>query len=408
MRMALDIDEAVTVDISMRETTSVAACLNGVRVIELGQVLAGPFAGMIFSDLGAEVIKIERPDGGDDGRRMGPPYKSSDSLIFQDLNRGKKSVTIDFKSAAERETLISLIGSCDIVINNLRPGVAEVGGFDGKTLVKRFPRLIYCNLSAFGSEGPLRDLPGYEPLVQAYSGLASVNGYMENAPVRIGPSVVDLGSGMWIVLSALAALRQRDLTGAGTFVDLSLLETAVTWLGPDVSSLLNENRVNGRRGNAHPLLVPYEAFEAADGMLMLAVGNDRLFQKFAEALGRQEWSTDLRFSTNQERLKNRELLVSMIRPLIAEQPRAQWLAVFRARGIPAAEFNTIAEALGGEQVQALKLARRSPQTERVLLGLPFRFGDKRPGNHQRSPKLGEHNYLLVPGHNQKMDRRDSC
>ena len=371
------------------------ACLAGLRVVELGQVLAAPFGGMIFSDLGAEVIKVERPVDGDDGRRMGPSFQGGDALIFRDLNRGKASVAIDFKSPDGLRDLLALVSTADIVISNLRPGVAESCGFDDDTLHALFPRLITCTLSAFGDRGPMKYRPGYEPLVQAFSGLASVNGFADSDPVRTGSSVVDLGSGMWIVLSALAALRRRDLTGSGSAIKLSLLETALTWISTDGSAYLNEGRTPARRGNGHPLLVPYEAFATSDGPLMIAIGNDRQFRRFAALVGHPEWAGDPDFRENSARLANRARLIEMIRPIIAGASRAEWVSLLAADDVPCAEFNSIPEALGSDQVGALGMISRSAETGRQMSGLPFTLDSVRPGNPSAAPMVGEHNAAHV-------------
>jgi crotonobetainyl-CoA:carnitine CoA-transferase CaiB-like acyl-CoA transferase len=378
-----------------RVTHGISNCLSGLRVVELGQVLAAPFGGMIFSDLGAEVIKVERPGDGDDGRRMGPSYADGDALIFGDLNRGKASVIIDFKSSKGLDELFALVGTADIVISNLRPGVAEGCGFDAASLRAQYPRLIYCTLTAFGNSGPMRERPGYEPLVQAFSGMASLNGYAQHAPVRTGSSVVDLGSGMWIVLSALAALRKRDSTGCGSTIDLSLLETALTWANTDSSSHLNEGKSPTRRGNGHPMLVPYEAFATRDGPLMIAIGNDRQFRKFAVALGRGAWGADPDFASNSARLLNRERLISMIQPIIAERSRAEWVAALASKGVPCAEFNSLPEALASEQVGAIDFISKSARTGRLMSGLPFTLDGHRPGNPNAAPALGEHTAAIL-------------
>ncbi|RYG14641.1 MAG: CoA transferase [Burkholderiales bacterium] len=372
--------------------SSSGAWLGGLRVVELGQFLSAPFGGMIFCDLGAEVVKVEVPGKGDDGRRMGMPFEGGDALIFRDLNRGKKSVTIDIKSDDGRQSLMALLETADIVISNLRQGVLAALGLDGPALSARFPRLVCCDLSAFGHAGPMHHDPGYEPLAQAYSGLASVNGTTEGPPLRTGPSIVDLGSGMWIVIAALAALRQRDANGGrGGVVELSLLETAMTWIGADVSGYLNEGRVPARRGNAQPLLVPYDAFSASDGMICLAVGNDTQFARLAEVVGFPEWAADARFATNGERIRNRATLTGMVAALLMTRSRDHWEASFRSAGIPCTRFNTIAEAVASPQVASLGMLRPSPSTGRQSLGLPFTIDGVRPGSLDEAPALGEHN-----------------
>lgn len=337
---------------------------------------------------------MERPIDGDDGRRMGPRFEGGDALIFRDLNRGKASVAIDFKSPQGLQDLLALIGTADIVTSNLRPGVAETHGFDAPAMQARFPRLIYCTLSAFGHGGPMKERPGYEPLVQAFSGMASVNGYAENAPVRTGSSVVDLGSGMWIVLSALAALRRRDATGQGSVINLSLLETALTWVSSDSSAFLNEGRTPARRGSGHPLMVPYEAFPTSDGPLMIAIGNGRQFRRFAALLGHPGWADDPGFARNSARLANRERLIGLIRPIIAGRSRAEWVSVLAGQGVPCAEFNSIPEALGSEQVRALGIVNVSAQTGRQMCSLPFTVEGHRPGSPSAAPAVGEHDALL--------------
>lgn len=367
--------------------------LHGLRVVELGQFLSAPFGGMIFSDLGAEVIKIERPGAGDDGRRMGAPFRSGDSLIFQDLNRGKYSVELDLKTPEGHRDFMALAATADIIVNNLRPGTSREMKIDAASVRERFPRIIYCTLSAMGSVGPLKMQPGFEPLVQAYSGLASVNGFETSPSVRTGPSVVDLGSGMWIVIAAMAALKKRDTTNEGAEINLSLLETSLTWITQDISGYLNEGRQPVRRGNGHPLLVPYDTFDASDMPIMLAVGNDRQFGKFCELVGREEWLSKAGFRTNGERLGNRHQVCAAVAELIKERPAAYWVHELTKRDVPCAQFNSIPEVLAGPQVKELNLFREieTGDVTRHVLGLPFTINSERPIACKPSPKVGEHN-----------------
>lgn len=375
-----------------QDTNAQAGWLRGIRVVELGQFLAAPYGGMILSDLGAEVVKVEPPERGDDGRRMGKPFDGGDALIFRDLNRGKKSITIDFKSTVGHDALLRLVESADIVISNVRAGAMSTLGLDGPALVARFPRLIHCDLAAFGHGGPMHRDPGFEPLAQAYSGLASVNGTPDGPPLRTGPSVVDLGSGMWMVIAALAALRNRDANGGrGGVVELSLLETAINWIGADVSGYLNEGREPHRRGNGQPLLVPYDAFPAKDGMVCLAVGNDVQFARLAEVLGHAEWCANPMYATNGQRIVNRATLIPLIAREMKAHTREHWEKVFRAAGIPCTRFNTIPEALASPQVASLRILNQSPLTGRQTLGLPFTIDGVRPGSPLEAPRLGEHN-----------------
>jgi len=374
---------------------SAAGCLHGIRVIELGQFLSAPYGGMILSDLGAEVIKVEMPGRGDDGRRMGAAQAGGDALIFCDLNRGKKSVAVDIKSAAERERLMRLMGTADIVINNLRPGVVEACALDGPTLLQRFPRLVYCDLSAFGHEGPMRLQPGFEPLAQAFSGLSSINGYPDGGPTRTGPSIVDLGSGMWIALAALAALLRRQRDGRGSVIRLSLLETALGWISADVSGYLNEGRFPQRRGNGQPLLAPYDVFPASDGAISLAIGNDAQFRRFAAELGHPEWADAPEFATNVARIAHKAALADLIAERLKTRTRDEWIDQFQQSGVPCSKVNTIPEALESAQVASLQMVRTSPVTGRASVGLPFTMDGFRPGSLSGSPFLGVHDALLA-------------
>ncbi|RYH28568.1 MAG: CoA transferase, partial [Alcaligenaceae bacterium] len=376
----------------MNDQQSGSGALHGVRVVELGQFLSAPFGGMIFADLGAEVIKIERPGAGDDGRRMGKPFKGGDSLLFQDLNRGKYSVELDLKTPEGHRDFMALAGTADVIINNLRPGTSAEMQVDAAAVRQRFPRAIYCTLSAMGSKGPLQLQPGFEPLIQAYSGLASVNGFESNPAVRTGPSVVDLGSGMWIVIAAMAALRKRDLDGEGATIDLSLLETSLTWITQDISGYMNEGRQPTRRGNGHPLLVPYDTFVASDVPIMLAVGNDRQFAKFCELIGRGEWCSRDGFKSNAERIANRAQVMQEVGEIIRSRPADYWVAELTRRDVPCAQFNSIPQVLAAQQTEAMNLFGEitSADVKRQVLGLPFTINNQRPLRREPSPKVGQH------------------
>ncbi len=365
--------------------------LAGVRVLELGQVLAGPFAGAIFADLGAEVIKIERLAGGDDARQMGPAFRHGDALNFQIFNRGKQSVALDLKSAEGLAAFERLAGEADVVIHNLRPGVPTKLGIDGVTLCARHPRLVYCEISAFGSSGPMARQPGYEPLVQAFSGLSSTNGGPDDPPMRSGASVCDQGSGMWAVIGALALLQRRQQTGRGGIVQTSLLETALVWNGQKADAYVNEGRMPARDRSGHPGFVPYEAFDTQNGPLLICCGNDRLFVKLAVELGRSDWIADPRFSTNRARLEHKSQLLAELVPLLRARPRAEWISRFEAAGVPAAPIHSVPEALAHPQVQALGILTPVPGEDFSLTGLPLVLDGQRPALHGGAPRLGEHN-----------------
>ncbi|MDB5732855.1 MAG: carnitine dehydratase [Variovorax sp.] len=365
--------------------------LEGIRVLELGQVLAGPFAGAIFADLGAEVLKLERVEGGDDARHMGPPFRHGDALNFHIFNRGKKSIAIDLKSEAGRTAFERLAAEADVFIHNMRPGVTQALGIDGAVLCARHPRLVYCEISAFGHVGPMRMQPGYEPLVQAFSGLSSTNGGPDDPPMRIGASVCDQGTGMWAVIGALALLQRRHTTGRGGVVSASLLETALVWNGQKADAYVNEGRLPERHASGHPGFVPYESFDTADTPLLICCGNDRLFAKFATALGHADWAADARFETNRARLTHKDELLAQLRPLLRTQTRAQWLALFEAAGVPCSPVHTVPEVLAHPQVEALGLLQAVPREDFRLSALPLSIDGRRPAHRAGAPRLGEHN-----------------
>ncbi len=362
--------------------------LAGLRVLELGQVLAGPYAGAIFADLGAEVTKVERVDGGDDGRRMGVPFRGDDSLIFQVFNRGKRSVALDLKTASGIDALHALAESADILVHNLRPGAADALGLGGAAMCARHGRLIYCELSAFGHTGPDRLRPGYEPLLQAYSGLSSINGGPGDPPIRMGASLCDQGTGMWAVIGALALLQRRHVTGRGGIVNVSLLETGLSWAGSKIDALMNQGQQPERHRSGHPDFVPYEAFDAQDGPFLICVGNDRLFVKLCAALGTPDWPSDKRFADNRARLANRAVLVEAMTAILILQPRGHWLEALAAAGVPCAPIHSLAEALAQPQVQALGLIQAVPGEDFTLTGLPISFDGKRPQIMAAAPPLG--------------------
>lgn len=369
------------------ETTQ--GVLAGLRVLELGQVLAGPFAGAIFADLGADVLKVERVDGGDDGRRMGKPFRGDDSLLFQVFNRGKRSAAIDLKTEQGRQTLEGLAAEADILLHNLRPGAAEALGIGGAAMCARHPRLIYCEMSAFGHIGPERLRPGYEPLLQAYSGLSSINGGPGDPPMRMGAAICDQGTGMWAVIGALALLQRRQSTGRGGIVNVSLLETGLSWAAQKTDALMGQNQAPHRHRSGHPDFAPYEAFEAQDGPFVICVGNDRLFVKLCAALDQPNWAADPRYATNRLRLANRDALADALNARLAAKTRAEWLALLDAAGVPCAPIHQLAEAIAQPQVQALGIFQDVPGESFKLTGLPVSFDGVRPQIRSAAPSLGQ-------------------
>jgi formyl-CoA transferase len=364
--------------------------LDDVTVIEIGQVLAGPYAGAILADLGATVIKIEKPDGGDDGRRMGTPYLGEDSLTFHEFNRGKRSVVLDLKTPEGIEALHALAEGADVFIHNLRPDVPAALGIDPERFCARHPRIIYCEISGFGAHGPMRDDPAFEPLIQAVSGMITINGDPGGPVSRLPISAVDLGTGMWSVIGLLAALRRRDATGRGCVVRTSLFDTALGWLSQRINTLVNEGVELPREPmSGHSGLVPYQTFAAADGDVMICVGNDRLFARFCSVVDRPEWIADERFATNRARLANRPLLVPLIAAVIAQASRDEWCARFGRAGVPCAPVNTLPEAVALEQFTASDmLGPELAGGAMRLIGLPIAFDGVRRHATDIAPALG--------------------
>lgn len=365
--------------------------LGGLRVLELGQVLAGPFAGAIFADLGAEVVKLERVDGGDDARRMGPAFRHGDALAFQVFNRGKQSVTIDLKTEQGRSAFERLAAQSDVFLHNLRPGVAADLGLDGPALTARHPRLVYAEISAFGATGPMALRPGYEPLIQAFSGLSAINGGPDDPPMRAGASICDQGTGMWVVIGALALLQRRQTTGRGGIVSGSLLETALCWTAQKSDALINEGRQPDRDRSGHPGFVPYEAFDTADAPLLICCGNDRLFAKLAAELGEPAWLSDPRFASNRARIAHKAELLALLQPRLRERLRAEWVVRLEAAGVPCAPMHSLPEALTHPQTLALGMLQAVPGEDFRLTGLPLSIDGARPALRSGAPRLGADN-----------------
>lgn len=368
-----------------------AGPLAGIRVIEVGQALAGPLAGMIFADMGAEVIKVEKPDGGDDARLWGPPFIDGDALFFHATNRNKKSVTLDIKNAEDVAKLKKLARESDILIQNLRPGIVGEMGIGPDVMLAENPRLIYCSIWAFGHKGPLQNAPGFDPLLQAYGGVMTMTGRPEDPPTFCGPAINDISTGMWCVIGALGALQQRHTTNRGCVIDCSLFESAVSWVGGAVNGYLLNGNIPKRHGTGSNLLVPYQVFETADRPICIAAGNDRLWVKTAQALGKPEWATDERFSDGRKRAVNREVLIPLISEVVRTRPREYWMEALGKLGVPVAPVNNIAELAQSEQLAAMDMKRTLPGSNLAVMGLPLNFDGQRPHPHSDSPKLGQHN-----------------
>jgi crotonobetainyl-CoA:carnitine CoA-transferase CaiB-like acyl-CoA transferase len=382
---------------SIGERAPVTLPLDGIRVIEVGQALAGPLAGVLLADMGADVIKIEKPDGGDDARLWGPPFAADGvtSLYFHSQNRNKRSVVLDLKLAADVEALNRLCESADILIQNLRPGVVDEIGIGPEAMLKRHPRLIYCSIWAFGYQGPMRMKPGFDPLLQAYGAMMSVTGRPEDPPTFCGASINDKATGMFCTIGALAALRMRDKTGQGCLVDTSLFDSAVHWVEGQLNGYLANGVPPRRHGTGGAVIVPYQLFETADHPVCLAAGNDRLWARCAQVLGHPEWASDPRFAAGSQRVANKAELLPLIAAAMRTQNRAHWLAAFEKAGVPCSPVNDIAELAATEQLAASEMVHQLParpgeEPGPRVIGLPITFDRTRPRSGRPSPNLGEH------------------
>ncbi|HTN71165.1 MAG TPA: CoA transferase, partial [Methylomirabilota bacterium] len=286
--------------------------LDGVRVLDLTRVLAGPYCTMFLGDLGAEVVKVEQPGVGDDTRGWGPPFAGGESIYFLCVNRNKKSITLDLKSAAGIELLRRLAASADVLIENFRPGTMERLGLGEKDLRAANPRLIYASLSGFGADGPMSDVPGYDLIIQAWGGLMSITGMPDGEPTKVGVAIIDLVAGLMLGKSIAAALFAREKLGVGQKIDTSLLEAEVACLINAGSNYLVAGKVPGRWGNAHPTIVPYQSFKTADGFLVIGVASENIWQRFCHAIGRGELAGDRRFAKNANRVENRAALIAIL------------------------------------------------------------------------------------------------
>jgi crotonobetainyl-CoA:carnitine CoA-transferase CaiB-like acyl-CoA transferase len=367
--------------------------LAGIRVLDFTTSLAGPYCTLVLAALGADVVKVEHPERGDDTRTWAPPFWGSESAAYLAINASKRSLALDVKAAEGLEILVRLAERSDVFIQNLRPGLAERLGLGFEALRERNPRLVYCSIGAFGKVGPWRERPGYDPLMQAAGGIMSVTGEPGRMPVRAGVSVIDQGTGMWAAIGILAALRARDAGAGAQLVDTSLYETAVNWLPYQIAGLLGSGAVPRPMGTAIGIIAPYQAFEASDRWVMLAAGNDRHFAALAEVLCLPELASDPRYLTNPDRVAHREELAATIAERFRERPAAEWLELLAQAGIPAAPVQDLAEVVAHEQTAALGLLQPLPHPaapDHRLVAFPLAVNDERVSHRSPAPALGQH------------------
>ena len=368
--------------------TTAGLPLDGYTVIELGHSVAAPYAGLILAELGAEVIKVERPGLGDDARAWGPPFVDDMAAVFHALNRHKKSVQIDLKSPDGVATVRQLARHADALIQNQRPGLAKDLGVGEDVLCADNPRLVYASIHAFGKAGPLSDRPGYDPLMQAFGGIMSTQGEPGRPSVRVGTSIIDMGTGMWTAIGVLSALLDRERTGKGGVVDLSLYETALGWMVYMLPMFAMSGRLPAKSGSGVAMISPYQAFQTSDGELVIGGGNDNLFRKICEVLGHPEWADDPRFANNGLRVENKPVLIPLIENVTKTRTSDEWADLLDQADVPNAPVQTLDRVATHPQTEALGILRGKPGSERQYFGLPLSFDGQRPARDEPAPALG--------------------
>jgi crotonobetainyl-CoA:carnitine CoA-transferase CaiB-like acyl-CoA transferase len=374
----------------------VTAPLSGIRVLDLSRVLAGPWCTQLLADLGAEVIKVERPGAGDDTRHWGPPWHGEGeervAAYFLSANRGKKSAAIDFSTEEGAALVRRLAEKADVVVENFKVGGLRKFGLDAESLRAANPRLIVASITGFGQDGPYAERAGYDFIIQGMGGLMSITGLPDGVPgggpLRVGVAVADLFTGMYTATAILASLFSRERTGEGAHIDMALFDTQIAVLANQVSNALVSGNDPPRQGNTHPNIVPYQPFEAADKPLIIAVGNDRQFAKLAGLCGHPEWAKDERFATNAARVVNRSEIERLVSECIRRRSADDWFGELDAAGIPAGPINSVTEALSDVQAQHRQMVRTIAGMP--LVGSPVRIDGKRADSDRPPPSLGEH------------------
>lgn len=386
-----------------------SGALSHIRVLDLSRVLAGPWAGQILGDLGAEVIKVERPGTGDDTRHWGPPYlrdaqgeDTSEAAYYLSANRNKQSLTLDFTQPEGQRIIRELVAQCDVLLENFKVGGLAAYGLDYESLKVINPRLIYCSITGFGSDGPYAQRAGYDFMIQGLGGLMSLTGRAEDeegaGPVKAGVALTDILTGLYATVGVLAALNYREQSGIGQHVELALLDVQVACLANQAMNYLTTGVAPKRMGNAHPNIVPYQDFPTADGDIVLTIGNDGQFRRFAEVAGHPEWGDDARFATNKARVAHRKTLVPLIRQATVFRTTAQWVALLEQAGVPCGPINDLAQVFADAQVQARGLRRDMPHPlagSVPQVASPIRLSETPVEYRKAPPVLGEHSDTVL-------------
>ncbi len=367
--------------------------LAGLRVVDVTTSIAGPYCAQTLAALGADVVKVERPDTGDDGRAWGPPFWDGEGTIFLSANAGKRSLAVSLRDERGREAVVRLADRADVFLQSLRPGLAEELGLAPEELRARNSRLVYCSVGAYGRVGPLSREPGYDALMQAAGGLISMTGEPGHPGVRVGSSLIDMGTGMWATVGVLAALLEREHTGEGAVVDVSLYETALAYIGYHLAGYLADGTIPTGQGTRFPMVAPYQVFPTRDGELMIGGGNDRLFQAICETTGAPELVHDPRFRTNPDRVRNRDALYELLVERLREDDAAGWQKRLTAAGVPTAPVADVADVLANPQTEALGLMQplEHPRIDGLRLpALPLSLDRERVNHGSAPPDVGAH------------------
>jgi formyl-CoA transferase len=366
--------------------------LEGILVVDLSRVLAGPYCTMMLGDLGAEIIKIESPEG-DDTRQWGPPYTGGESAYYLCANRNKKSIILNLKTEGSQRVLLDLVRRGDILVENFRVGTMRKMGLGYERLRDVNPRLIHAAITGYGQTGPYRNRAGYDFIAQAEGGLMSITGEADGQPMKVGVGVVDITAGLFAATAILAALHEREKSGEGQYIDVALLDSQLAWLGNVASTYLISGQRPTRHGNAHAIIVPYEPFKSQDGYIAIGVGNDRQWQRLCEVLEKPEWAVDARFVTNSRRVENRATLIPMINAVTLTREGAEWCRMLQQAGVPCGPINSIDQVFSDVQVlhREMKVEIAHPTAGKVnLVGFPYKLSRTPAAITRHPPLLGEH------------------
>ena len=375
-----------------------AKALEGIKVLDLSRALAGPYCTMMLADMGAEVIKLEMPGTGDDSRSWGPPFVEGESAYFMSINRNKKSLTLNMKSDRSTEIVHKLIKQSDVLVENFRPGAMDRLGLGYDQVKDMNPRIIYCSISGFGQNGPYRMLPGFDQVLQGMGGLMSITGEFGGPPIKVGVAIADIAGGMFAANGIMIALYNREKTGKGQMVDVSLLDSQVAWLTYRAGAYFASGEIPQPMGSGHPVIVPYQAFKANDVYVNIAVGNDQLWERFCKAVGLEHVMNDPKFATNAKRVENREEIVTIISDLVATKRGEEWLKILTDAGIPCGPIYTVDKIFSDPQVLHREMVKEldHPKAGKIkVTGIPVKLSDT-PGEVETAPPLlGQHTQEIL-------------